>query len=71
MGRCSMSARIWGWSYDGVKTFFEKVVPISEVIFDEIRGIRIHFSKNDVIFENDEDKESFKEIFRKMAEELE
>ena len=60
-----------GWSYDGVKTFFEKVVPISKVIFDEIRGIRIHFNKNDVIFENNEDKESFKEIFRKMVEELE
>ena len=64
-----------GWSYDGVKTFFEKVVPISRVIEaisdDEIRGIRMHFSKNDVIFENDEDEESFIEIFRKMAEELE
>jgi hypothetical protein len=61
-----------GWTYLGVKTFFEKVVPIS-TLFNE--GIRMYFDKKDnhLIFENgEEDETAFKELFRKMAsEELE
>lgn len=58
----------YGWSYMGVKTFFKKVVPISTIC-----KARMYFDKikHNAVFEKPEDEEAFKELFRKMASELE
>lgn len=51
----------WENGYMGVKAFFEKTVPVK---------MNIHFYKNIIFFDNNEDETVFKEIFRKMSEEL-
>lgn len=56
----------YGWPYIGVKTFFKKVVPISCKA-----GMYFDKRSNYLIFEKPEDGEAFKELFRKMVEELE